>query len=191
MNAMTDSGVMKHRLTVDDYYRMAEAGVLAPDARVELIEGEIIDMAPIGTHHAGTVLWLHRQLFKAIGDAAFVTCQSPTRLSNITEPQPDLMLLRPREDYYRKSHPTARDAFLLIEVSDSTVRYDRDIKMPLYASYGVRESWIVDLDQQEFRCYRAPHNGSYLEVTATRSPGLTPVPALDGIIVDLSRLFAL
>src|SRR5688500_3747546 len=72
MNAMTDSGVMKHRLTVDDYYRMAEVGVLAPDARVELIEGEIIDMASIGSRHAGTVMWLHRQLFKAVGDAAFV-----------------------------------------------------------------------------------------------------------------------
>jgi len=190
MNAMIDSGVMKHRLTVDDYYRMAEAGVLAPDARVELIEGEIVDMPPIGSWHAGTVSHLLKLLGAAIGDAAVLTVQSPVRLSNISEPQPDLMLLRPREDSYRKSHPTARDVLLLIEVSDSTVRYDRDIKIPLYASYGVLESWMVDLDQQELRCYRAPHSGRYLEVHATRSPGVIALPALDGGTVDLGRLFS-
>jgi Uma2 family endonuclease len=190
MNAMTDSGVMKHRLTVDDYYRMAEVGVLAPDARVELIEGEIIDMAPIGSRHAGTVSWLHMQLFTAVGKAAIISSQSPSRLSNITEPQPDLLLLRPRDDHYRQSHPTARDILLLIEVSDSTLRYDRDTKMPLYASYGVRESWLVDLEHDELSCHRSPHNGGYLEVISTRAPAGTPIAALEGVTVDLSRLFA-
>jgi Uma2 family endonuclease len=109
----------------------------------------------------------------------------------MSEPQPDLMLLRPREDCYSNSHPTARDVLLLIEVSDSTVRYDRDIKIPLYAGYGVLECWLVDLDQQELRCYRAPHSGDYLEVHATRSPGVMPLPALDGVTVDLSQLFSL
>ena len=191
MNAMTESGVTKHRLTVDDYYRMAEAGVLAPDARVELIEGEIIDMPPIGSRHAGAVNHLLKLLGAAIGDAAVLTVQSPVRLSNISEPQPDLMLLRPRQDAYSNSHPTARDVLLLIEVSDNTVRYDRDIKIPLYAGYGVLESWMVDLDQQELRCYRAPHSGGYLEVHAARSPGVLALPALNGVTVDLSRLFSL
>ncbi len=191
MNAMTDSGVTKHRLSVDDYYRMAEAGVLAQDARVELIEGEIIDMAPIGSQHAGTVAWLHMQLHEAVGRRALAFAQSPARLSNITEPQPDLMLLHPRPDHYRQSHPTARDVLLLIEVSDSTLRYDRDTKLPLYAIYGVRESWLVDLERQELSCYRSPYNGSYLEVVATRAPGATPISALEGIAVDLSGLFSL
>ena len=190
MNAMTDSGVTKHRLSVDDYYRMADAGVLAQDARVELIEGEIIDMAPIGSRHAAVVNRLNRLLGAAVGDAAFLTVQSPVRLSKLSEPQPDLMLVRPRPDDYSGSHPTARDVLLLIEVSDTTVRYDREIKMPLYASYGVREYWLVDLDQQDLTCYRAPHNGGYLEVISTRAPGVMPIPALEGISVDLSRLFA-
>lgn len=191
MNAMTHSGVTKHRLSVDDYYRMAQAGVLAQDARVELIEGEIIDMAPIGSQHAGTVTWLLRRLFNAVGEMAFVTAQSPARLSQITEPQPDLMLLHPRPDHYRQSHPTARDVLLLIEVSDSTLRYDRDTKMPLYACYGVRESWLVDLERQELSCYRSPHNGGYLEVVSTHAPGATSISALPGIAVDLSGLFSL
>lgn len=190
MNAMTDDGSTRHRLSVDDYYRMAESGVLAPDARVELIEGEIFDMAPIGSRHAGAVSWLIKLLATAVHDSAVPTAQSPVRLSNISEPQPDLMLLRPRQDFYRRSHPTARDVLLLIEVSDSTVRYDREIKIPLYASYGVREVWLVDVEQPELRCYRAPHNGGYLEMTATQAPGLMPIPALEGVSVDLSRLFS-
>jgi Uma2 family endonuclease len=130
------------------------------------------------------------QLFKAVGLGAIITSQSPSRLSNITEPQPDLLLLRPRDDHYTQSHPTARDILLLIEVSDSSLRYDRDIKMPLYASYGVRESWLVDLEHGELSCHRSPHNGGYLEVIFTRTPGAMPIAALESVTVDLSQLFA-
>jgi Uma2 family endonuclease len=189
MNAMTDSGVMKHRLTVDDYYRMAEVGVLAPDARVELIEGEIIDMPPIGSRHGGTVSWLIHRLVAAVGDGAIVTSQSALRLNRYNEPQPDLMLLRPRADYYRRSHPTAEDVLVLIEISDSTWRYDREIKVPLYARHGVREAWIVGLKARELHCFRAPHNGQYTDVIAIQTPGTIPVPTLGGVEIDLSELF--
>jgi Uma2 family endonuclease len=168
---------------------MAELGLLAPEARTELIEGEICDMPPIGSRHAATVSWLHRQLVKAVDDRAVVFEQSPLRLSRHSEPQPDLMLLRPRRDRYSESHPTARDTLLIIEVSDSTWLYDREIKMPLYAAYGVREAWLVDIGVRTLSCYGAPHGGAFVEQTSMQIPGSLVVPSLD-VCVDLTRLFS-
>jgi Uma2 family endonuclease len=177
--------LQRHRLTVDEYHRMAEAGVLAPDARVELIEGEIIDMAPIGTRHGSAVLRLNHLLNLACGRQAVVSVQAPLRLSNRSEPEPDLMLLRPRADYYAAAHPGAGDVLLLIEVSDSTARYDREIKLPLYARHGVAEVWIVDLDAGVLRCFSRPQDGAYADSTETRTPGsLTPL-ALSGVAIDM------
>ena len=189
-NAISDGVHSTHRFSVEQYYRMAEVGLLAPDARTELIEGEIRDMPPIGCPHSVTVAWLHRQLSKVVDERALVVEQYPLRLSRHTEPQPDLMVLRPRRDRYWRAHPSARDVLLLVEVSDSSWLYDREIKMPLYASYGVPEAWLVDLGVTELSCYRAPHGGSFVEHTATRAPGALPVPLLD-VCVDLSQLFRL
>ncbi|WP_331068221.1 Uma2 family endonuclease [Steroidobacter sp.] len=179
-----------YRFSVEQYYRMAEVGLLARDARTELIEGEICDMPPIGCPHAATVAWLHRQLAHAIGDRAWVVEQYPLRLSRHTEPQPDLMVLRSRRGLYWDAHPTARDALLVIEVSDSSWLYDREVKVPLYASYGVQELWLVDVCLGELGCYRAPHAGSYVEQTSIRAPVSLPVPSLD-VYVDLMQLFRL
>jgi Uma2 family endonuclease len=139
MSARTEDWLPRHRLNVDDYYRMAAAGVLARDARVELIEGEIIDMAPIGSRHSGTVSLLARRLAAAIGESAIVATQSPLRLSQLSESQPDLLLLKPRADFYRQSHPEPADVLLLIEVCESSLRYDQQVKLPLYARHGVAE----------------------------------------------------
>lgn len=177
-----------YRFSVEQYYRMAEVGLLAPDARVELIEGEICDMPPVGLPHLATVAWLHRQLAKVIGDRAWVVEQYPCRLSRHSEPVPDLMVLKARRSFYLDAHPNARDALLVVEVSDSSWIYDRQVKVPLYASYGVQEVWLVDLRVGEFLCYRAPHGGAFAEQTCTRAPGLLAVPSLDGF-VDLSQLF--
>jgi Uma2 family endonuclease len=120
---------------------------------------------------------------------AVVTCQTPLRLSNRSEPEPDLMLLRPRADGYADSHPGAVDALLVIEVADSSARYDRQIKVPLYARYGVAEVWVFDLDAALLRCYRAPQAGDgYAEVNASDAPGLTPLPGLPGVSIDLQGL---
>jgi Uma2 family endonuclease len=189
MSVPTTEWLRRHRLTVDDYYRMAEAGVLAPDARVELIEGEIIDMAPIGSRHGGTVSFLLRQLTAAARQLALVTAQSPLRLDRSSEPQPDLMLLRPRADFYRKSHPTASDVLLLIEVSDGTLRYDGQVKVPLYARHGVPEVWLVDLTGNELHCLRSPQDGTYAHTTSFRAPGKVPLSMLDAVAVDLDGLF--
>ncbi len=180
----------RHRLTVDEYHRMAEAGVLAPDARVELIEGEIIDMSPIGTRHGSTVLRLTHLLNRACEDHAILSVQGALRLSNRSEPEPDLMLLRPRTDYYATAHPGPADVLLLIEVSDSTARYDREIKLPLYACHGVAEVWIVDLDAGLLRCFSRPQGGAYADSAEIPTPGsLTPL-ALPGMAIDMGGVLA-
>lgn len=176
----------RHRLTVADYYRMAETGVLAETARTELIEGEIVDMAPIGTRHASAVSRLARRCERAVGDRATVWPQNPLRLDDHSEPEPDLLLLKPRDDFYADAHPTAADVLLLIEVSDSTARYDREIKLPLYARHGVGEVWIVDLDARLIRCFRKPHGSEYLEATASAEAGVMTVQAMPGVSIDIS-----
>ena len=178
----------RHRITVDEYYRMAETGVLAPDARVELIEGEIVDMAPIGSRHGSTVKRLNQLLTAQVGDRAIVAVQDPVRLSRRSEPQPDLMLLAPRADFYEHAHPTAADVLLLIEVSDTTARYDRVIKLGLYARHGVREVWIVDLDNRLLRLFRNPQGEVYTEVHETARPGIVSPQALPGLHIDASQL---
>ncbi len=181
-------GVQRHRLTVEQYHRMAEAGVLARDARVELIDGVIVDMAPIGSKHAAVVNKLNCALIAAVGARAIVSVQNPIRLGDRSEPQPDLALLRPREDFYAHTPPTAADTLLVVEVSQATAAYDRQVKVPLYAQHGVPEVWIDDLDFSLVRFYRAPEGDRYADITATETPRPTPVAMLPGATVDLSGL---
>jgi Uma2 family endonuclease len=182
--------VQRHRLTVEEYHRMAKHGVLAPGARVELIEGEIFDMAPIGTRHAATVKRLNALLSKAVGQRAIVSVQDPLRLDGHSEPQSDIALLKPRADYYSRSAPVAGDALLVIEVADTTSGYDRQIKVPLYASHGVLEVWVVDLESSFVRFYRHAADGQYTDVTATDTPGPTPIAQLPGLSIDLTGILA-
>lgn len=190
MNTLMESWPRRHRITVDEYYRMAEVGLLAPDARVELIDGEIIDMAPIGTGHGSVVDELARLFIKAAGDRGRVRIQGAIRLDGSSEPQPDIALLAPHAHRYRHVQPSPSDVLLLIEVSDSTLRYDLDVKVPLYARHGIPEVWIVDLQHGELRFYRSPVDAKYLDQSATIDPGVTPVTTLPGIEVDLSGLLS-
>ncbi|HMO45342.1 MAG TPA: Uma2 family endonuclease [Rubrivivax sp.] len=178
----------RHRLTVADYYRMGEAGIFAPDARVELIEGEIIDMAPIGTRHGSAVKRMLALLTSALGARVIVAVQDPLRLSDLSEPEPDLMLLKPRADFYADAHPTAADVLLLIEVADTSARYDREIKLPLYARHGVPEVWIVDLEARLLRFYSQPVGDAYEQGSTSAAPGRTPIAALPGIEIDLRQM---
>jgi Uma2 family endonuclease len=179
----------RHRLTVADYYRMAEVGILAPDARVELIDGEIIDMAPPGSLHAATVDRLARILMRAAGDAAIVRVQNPVRLSLHSEPQPDLALLRPRDDFYAAHHPLPPDALLVVEVADSSLHFDRDTKMRLYAQNGVPEAWLVDLRNRKLIRHCTPRQDQYTVVDEPDLAGALRVAALPEIVVDLRGLF--
>ena len=176
----------RHRLSVADYYRMGEAGIFAPEARIELIDGEIIDMAPIGTRHGSAVKRLNAMLAAAVGSRAIVSVQDPLRLDNLSEPEPDLMLLKPRADFYAAAHPGGADVLLLIEVADTSARYDREIKLPLYARHGIAEVWIVDLDARLVRFCRAPVGDAYNDISATADPGATPIGAFPGVAIDLA-----
>jgi len=188
MNSRMASLPHKHLITVDDYYRMAEVGLLAPEARVELIEGEIIDMAPIGIDHGRAVDILNRLFVRAVGDQAIVRVQGAVRLNLRSEPQPDLALLAPSPDDYGSRQPAPEDVLLLIEVSDTTLRYDVDVKLPLYARHGIAETWILDLQGGELRCHRSPRDGRYLEVHTSRDLGSMRLAALPAVEVDLAKL---
>ncbi|HEY1329171.1 MAG TPA: Uma2 family endonuclease [Casimicrobiaceae bacterium] len=180
----------KLRLTVAQYHRMGEAGIFAPDARLELIEGEVIEMPPIGPPHAVLVTRLTRFLVTAVGDAAVVWVQLPVVLDNFSEPQPDVALLDKSVDTLPGRLPTVDDALLVIEVSDTTLSYDRGRKLSLYARHGVREVWIVDIRSRVVEVYRDPVNDAYrLDRRAGASETLSPV-ALPGVEVSLAALFA-
>ncbi|HXG68489.1 MAG TPA: Uma2 family endonuclease [Blastocatellia bacterium] len=161
--------------TVAEYHRMMESGILSEDDRVELIEGEIIKMSPIGSRHASCVKRLNNLLNHAVGQTAIVGVQDPVRLDEYSEPQPDIALLRPRNDFYAHSHPTPDDMLLIIEVADTSVEYDRDVKLPLYAQAGIPEVWLVNLIRDAVEAYSQPVNGAYQMVREFQHGGtLTP-----------------
>ena len=188
MQAATDFP-RRHWLTVDDYYRMAEVGILDPEARVELIDGEIIDLAPPGSPHAATVHYLTEVFVRAVEGRATVLVQNPVRLSKYSEPQPDLALLRRRDDFYRERHPQPDDVLLIVEVAASSLRFDRKKKVPLYARHGIPELWLVDLGGRRLVRYRAPRKGVYTLVDEPDLRAALELPALSEASVDLPRLF--
>jgi Uma2 family endonuclease len=126
---------------------LGASGILDEDARVELIEGYLIETAPIGSAHAGAVDWLNQTLTLTLGRRAIVRAWSPLVLSDESEPQPDLLVLRPRADYYRTEHPRPSDAMLVVEVADASLAFDRQVKLPLYSRHGIPEAWLVDLTE--------------------------------------------
>lgn len=169
----------RHLLSVHDFHRMGEAGILAGDDRIELIDGGLIDMAPIGSTHAGMVIRLSQRLTRALAGRALVSSRNPVRLDERSEPQPDIAVLRNRRDFYQESHPGPSDVLLVIEIADSSLDYDRGVKVPLYARHGVPEVWLVDLNARHVSIYRRPDGGAYREAlrpgaTETVAPVLLP-----------------
>ena len=180
----------RRKLSADQFERMGQTGILGPDARVELIEGELIEMAPIGSRHAAAVAFLSMHFTRAVGDAALVWTQSPLRLSDDSEPQPDVMLLRPSADRYRSAHPRPEDVLLLIEVADATLVFDREMKLPLYAKQGVPEVWILDLDAEQLEIYREPSAGGFRRKLERRdTESIAPI-ALPTVALQVGALFA-
>jgi len=167
---------------------MGEAGVFPPDARVELSEGEVVNMAPIGSAHAGTVKKLNRLLIDALGGKAIVSVQDPVRFGDDSELQPDLAVLRPRRDAYTDSHPSASDVLLIGEVADTSLEFDRSTKIPLYARHGIPEVWLVDLVNRLLSIHREPRDGIYRNVQTTGTPGAVELSQLPGVTIDLSGL---
>lgn len=160
--------------TVEDFHRLARVGVLHEDDRVELIDGQVVEMSPIGVLHAACVRRLNRLLGRLLSELAMVDVQNPVVLGARDQPQPDLTVLRPRVDGYR-DHPRAADLLLVIEVSDSSLEYDRGTKLPLYARAGIAEVWIVDLDGDRIEVYRDPGPSGHRDVrVVSRGETLTP-----------------
>jgi Uma2 family endonuclease len=176
-----------HRITADEFIRMAQTGVLEPHARVELIEGVIYDMAPIGTAHMRDVDLLSKRFILAVGDRAIVRTQGSVQLSDDTLPQPDIALLKFREDGYIKKHPGASDILLVVEVADSSVDYDFGKKLKLYARYGVQEVWVLNVQTNTLHFFRSRTETGYREQGSTREPAVLPIPSLN-LTVDLSGL---
>jgi Uma2 family endonuclease len=174
----------KHRVSVKEYYRMAETGVLDPDARVELLDGEIIDMSPIGPFH-GSVTNFLIEVFTSASKGRWITgAPGPVRLHDHSEPQPDLMLLKPTSDFYRKRHPQPVDVFLLVEISDTSLEKDQEKKLPAYARAGIAEVWIVNLNELTIEVYRQPRATGYaskaiLQAGDKASPQLFPDATVD------------
>jgi len=155
---------------------MAETGILQQDARVELIRGEIIEMSPIGSRHQACVDRLNSQLVQQSGPHAIVRVQGPIRLGDDSEPQPDIVLLKPRADFYSQSHPTPDDVLLVIEVADTSYDYDSHIKVPVYAEAGISEVWLVYLMGDCIEVYSQPSNGTYnSRIRFGRGEFLTPL----------------
>ena len=159
----------KRLLTLDEYHQWVETGILAEDERIELIRGEMIEMTPIGNRHAGCVRWLNRRFNSRLASQAIVDVQDPVSLGEQqSEPQPDVVLLRYREDCYRTQPPKPEDVLLVVEVADSSLLYDRDVKVPLYAESGIPEVWLVDLTTDSVFAYRRPSPRFYQEVRQYR-----------------------
>jgi len=175
-NAAVADDVAVYRLTLDAYHRMIEAGIFGEDDHVELIDGELRVMPPINPGHAGKNNRLIGLFSARIGNHAVIANQNPLPLPEHSEPEPDLMLLRPREDFYESSHPRPEDVLLLVEVADSSRRFDGEVKVPLYARHAIAEVWLLDLKQQRLEVYRDPGPEGYRQVLLPdRSQSVAPL----------------
>jgi Uma2 family endonuclease len=181
----------RHRLTVSDYHKMGETGILRESDRVELIEGEIFDMVPIGPQHAGMVGLLIQTLTPKVTGKAIINAQNPVILDEYSEPQPDILVLRPRQDFYRDTHPTAAGVILLIEICDTTVSTDRSLKMPLYAQHKIPEVWLIDLPNRCVELYRNPKpiERTYQQIEILREGKATSTELVE-VSVDVEELFS-
>ncbi|MFM6016503.1 MAG: Uma2 family endonuclease [Dolichospermum sp.] len=180
--------VKNFRFNITQYHQMNESGIFSEDDRVELLEGEIIEMSPIGSKHTACVNRLNTVFSELLGKKFIVAVQNPITLNNLSEPQPDIALLKPRADFYESGHPQPKDIFLLIEVADSSLQYDRDVKIPLYASNGIAEVWLVDIYEQVIIVYRYPTQDGYSEVqTLSRGEKLSiqAFPEINLVVEDI------
>lgn len=167
--------VSRRRFTADEYHQMLRAGILRERDPFELIDGEVVKMMTIGPRHVAVVTRLTRHLILRCRDAAIVTCQGPVRLDLFNEPEPDLAVLRPREDFYETAHAGPADILLVVEVAESSIHYDRTVKAALYARLGVVEFWLVDLNTDVITRYLDPLDGTYrMVVPATPDQPFAP-----------------
>ncbi|MEH2299918.1 MAG: Uma2 family endonuclease [Nostoc sp.] len=181
--------LLRRKFTVEQYHKMVESGILKEDDRVELIRGEIIEMSPIGTKHAACVNRLVNLLVQLLGKRVILAAQNPVVLNNNSEPQPDVALLKSRDDFYATAHPQPQDIFLLIEVADSTVVYEREEKIPLYAKANIIEVWLVDINEQIVEVYQQPTAVRYQLMQKFTSGQTLSIQTFPDVSISVNEIF--
>ena len=177
-----------YRWTVAEFHTLVKCGIFKKEQRIELIEGVLIEMAPIGSDHTSNVKRFNHRLTVLLSDRAIVSVQDPITLDDYSEPQPDIALLRWRDDFYRSANPRTADVLLIIEAANSSLQFDRERKIPLYARHDIPEVWLFDLKQQRLEAYRKPVAGEYTEITYHRGGMLAPC-MLPDTAIDLAEFF--
>ena len=180
--------IARRHFNIAEYYKMAAAGVFTEDDRVELIEGEIVEMNPIGSRHAACVGRLTELLGRLAGGEAIVWVQNPVQVSDYSEPLPDVALLKRRDDFYAQANPQPSDVLLIVEVADSSVEYDRNIKMPLYARAGIPEVWLVNLPKETIEIYAEPLEGDYREIRLVKRGESFSAKSIPNLMIDTSAV---
>lgn len=178
----------KRKLTADEYQRMGQAGILGCDERVELIEGELYITPPIGDGHVGKTIRLNFLFQRRVGDRALVSVQSPIRLSAHSEPEPDIVLVRPRPDFYETAKPRPEDIFLIVEVAETSLSYDRLTKLPWYAAAGIPEVWIVNLVERRIEVYRDPVGNRYATAFVPAACDTLTLVALPEVAIRVAEI---
>lgn len=178
----------RHRFSTGEWHRMGEAGLFGEDDRLELLDGEVLTMSPIGPRHAVCVDRLSRLLWQQVGDRAVVRVQNPVGLGRYSEPQPDLALTRPPADAYLRAHPGPSDLLLVVEVADTTFEWDRVHKATLYAGAGVVETWVVDLGGDQVVVLTEPAGGGYRRERLARRGDVVEPVALPGLVLGAAQI---
>ncbi len=179
---------VKRLFTVEEYHQMVDSGLFREDDRLELLEGEILEMSPIGSRHGAAVKRGNRLFSAALVGRAVIAVQDPVQLSDLSEPQPDLTLLRLRSDFYEAAHPRPEDIYLVVEIADTSVVFDREVKLPLYAASGIPEVWLLDLATGVLEVLRDPRSAGYRSILRLTA-GETVAPlAFPDLVVDVAAL---
>ena len=180
----------KHSITVNEWQKMVAANVFSPKNRIELMNGEILEMPPIGFNHAGHVKRLTRLFAPLVMEKAIISVQDPLQLGDLSEPQPDFMLLRPDADFYTTRHPQAEDVLLLVEVAESSLNYGRERKQRFYAMFGIPEYWLINLNNESLEVYRQPLAESYAEKSTLYYGETLILSQLDDIAVNTANILS-
>ncbi len=182
-------GLTTWKFTVKDYHKMAESGIIHPDERLELIDGEIFKMSPIGRRHAGYVNLLSRFFLELFSlNQAVIQIQNPIILNDLSEPEPDVSLLKPRQDQYFSGLPQATDVYLLVEVAESSLESDRSEKLPRYAAAAIPEVWLINALTHQLECYRHPENGRYREYQTLERGDSLKLVSFPDVLINLDSI---
>ena len=185
---MTTASVRRHVTDIDEWTKLGQANIFPPESHLELIDGEILEMAPIGFKHAGHVTRLMNLFALGLGDKAIMTAQNPLQLGDLSEPEPDFMLLRPDAEFYTKRHPKAEDVLLLVEVADSSLDYDQTTKLSLYARYHIAEYWLLNLNDSCLEVYRQPKGSLYQQKNTLRRGDEITLLQLDYLTIQVGDI---